>query len=286
MTNLKDELIITAASKAYAPSLLALLGSLNLNWRDHPPVLVYDIGLDDATLATLARHNVPVKHVPPFCPHWRKHFAWKVWCWNDAPTRAVLWLDAGLVVLKPLDEIFNTLAQRDYFVVESGCPLTENCSAAACRGCGVPPEFRDDKTTLAGGLCGFRRTERMSALLERALEVACVQEYIAATEPLHRHDQAILSLLMYKHIGVVEKDALPIYLEGESPRAASAQKVWVHRRALAARDQRHFAAHLSAAGALYLPRPTFNLVMTLRLFLIRRWLGARDARYIYDGVRD
>lgn len=284
--NLQNELIITAASKAFAPSLLALLGSLNLNWREHPPVLVYDIGLDDATLATLAQHNINVKRVPPFCPHWRKHFAWKIWCWQDAPAQKVLWLDAGLVILKPLTDIFEMLNQRDYFVVTTKFPLAQNSSAAACRGCGVPPEFRENKTTLAGGLFGFRRTERMDTLLGEALQATGVEEYIAATEPLHRHDQAILSLLMYKHFGVIEKQVLQIYLEGNSPRISPAQKVWVHRRTLAASDQRHFAAHISATGAPYMPRPTFKLGMTLRLYLIQRWLGARNARFIYDGVRD
>ena len=77
--NSDDRLIITAASNAYGPSLLALPGSLNLNWHNHPPVLVYDIGLDDATRATLQQHHIPLRVVPPFCPHWRSHFTWKIW---------------------------------------------------------------------------------------------------------------------------------------------------------------------------------------------------------------
>jgi hypothetical protein len=61
-----EKLIITAASEVYASSLLALLGSLNLNWPEHPPVLVYDIGLDEATLTILNAHNILVKKFPPF----------------------------------------------------------------------------------------------------------------------------------------------------------------------------------------------------------------------------
>ena len=90
MTNEASRLIITAASGAYGPSLLALLGSLNLNWPNHPPVRVYDIGLNDGTLQVLAENQIEVIKVPPFCPHWRKHFTWKIWCLNNAPARDIL----------------------------------------------------------------------------------------------------------------------------------------------------------------------------------------------------
>ena len=49
----ENRMIITAASSTFGPSLLALLGSLNLNWPGHPPVRVYDIGLDEDTLGDL-----------------------------------------------------------------------------------------------------------------------------------------------------------------------------------------------------------------------------------------
>ena len=104
---IKDQMIITAASSTFGPSLLSLLGSLNLNWPGHPQVRVYDIGLNDETLHVLDTHNIEVVKVPEFCPHWKKHFTWKIWCWNDAPASEILWLDAGLVVLKPLDEVFH-----------------------------------------------------------------------------------------------------------------------------------------------------------------------------------
>lgn len=99
---LRERLLLTAASEAYAPSLLALLGSLTLHWPSHPPVRVYDIGLAPSSRETLERHGVEVVAVPAFCPHWRRHFTWKPWCWADAPARDVLWIDAGVVVLDTL----------------------------------------------------------------------------------------------------------------------------------------------------------------------------------------
>jgi hypothetical protein len=60
------KLIITAASEGYAISLFALIGSLNCNWPEHPPVLVYDLGLNRESLEKLHEHQVPVKQVPSF----------------------------------------------------------------------------------------------------------------------------------------------------------------------------------------------------------------------------
>ena len=190
-------LIVTAASKSYGMSLLALLGSLTLNWPDHPPLIVYDIGLDDDTLMRLRSASIKVATVPHFCPHWRKHFTWKIWCLNDAPARDILWLDAGLVVLKPVDEIFAALEERGYFLVPNGHLLDWEASEAACKGCGVTAEFRIGKPTLAGSLMAFRKTGKVLALLEEALAAALIEENIAATDVRHRHDQSIISLLAY-----------------------------------------------------------------------------------------
>ena len=112
----KNKLIVTGASVSFSQSLLALLVSLTLNWPEHPPVLVYDLGLDEQILGTLHENQIQVRKVPPFVPHWRKHFTWKVWCWNDAPARDVFWLDAGVVVLHPLDDVFMAIDKIGYFI--------------------------------------------------------------------------------------------------------------------------------------------------------------------------
>ena len=62
-------------------------------------------------------------------------------------------------------------------------------------------DFRLGKATLAGGLLGFRKEGETAALLQEALNVALDEVAIAATTVTHRHDQAILSLLMYRSFG-------------------------------------------------------------------------------------
>jgi hypothetical protein len=297
-----ERLILTAASQPYGPSLLALLGSLNLNWPDHPPVRVYDIGLTAETLEPLAEAGVEVVPVPAFVPHWRKHFTWKLWCWNEAPARDIFWLDAGSAVLQPMPEVLKALDAFGYFLVPTYHSLEENASLAACEGCGVPPEARNGRMTVAAGAAGFRKEGVVGAVLEEALEVAQTERFIAATEPLHRHDQALLSLLMYKHLGeLVLADGL-IYGGWKSPREVPGQKLWAHRRGMSAVDHAHFAAHLAGGGPPYMPSPpqrpqpirrTPKQHVGLALYKARERLrgGPREEprpgfTVPYDGIRD
>ncbi len=293
----QDKMIVTAASAAFGPSLLAMLGSLDLNWPGHPRVRVYDIGLDDRTLAVLARHGIEVVPVPPFCPHWRKHFAWKIWCWNDAPARDILWMDSGLVVLRPLDETFEALSRTGYFVVPTYHLLTENASINACRGCGVDPSFREGKMTLAGTVIGFRKEGRMLAILEEALSIARVEEYIASVERMHRHDQMIISLLLYKHLGEVLMSDGIVYCGWLSPSQTPGQKIWVHRRALMADDQAYLESQMGSRGPLHMPRAPavshpfrtcWKKVFGPPERFIRRALRGElaKAEKPYDGIRD
>lgn len=294
--NNDNRMIITAASPAFGQSLLALLGSLNLNWPGHPHLRVYDIGLDDDTLRVLKDNDVEVVKVPEFCPHWRKHFTWKIWCWNDAPAHEVLWMDAGLVVLKPLDDVFYAIDNQGYFVVPTYHSLTENASEAACRGCGVDISFRNGKVTLAGGLIGFKKEGQIQQILEEALSIALTEEYIAATERMHRHDQAIISLLLYKQFGDVTMADGPVYLGWLSPNQVPGQKVWVHRRSILPEDQAYFASHIKLSGSRYMPKDPIGdrqfRTLWKKIFgaperFIRRLIkGQTGKEGPYSGVRD
>ncbi|MFH1146360.1 MAG: hypothetical protein V1736_01480 [Pseudomonadota bacterium] len=294
---MENSLIITAASRGFGPSLLALLGSLNLNWPNHPRVRVYDIGLDKGTLDILAANQIEVRQVPPFCPHWRKHFAWKIWCWNDAPAHRVIWMDAGLVVLRPIEEALYSIDSLGYFVVPTYHLLTENASESACRGCGVDTGFREGKMTLAATLIGFKKEGQTAKILEQSLSVALTEEHIASVDRMHRHDQAIISLLLYKHLGeLVMADGI-VYCGWLSPNQTPGQKVWVHRRAILPRDQAHLGSYLSGPGAPYLPgiprrngpfRTAWKTVFGIPERYIRRAIRGQIGKNEppYNGIRD
>ena len=289
-----DRLVISAASAVFGPALLALLGSLNLNWPEHPAVRVYDLGMDSEILDILNENQVEVVKVPPFCPHWRKHFTWKIWCLNDAPAQQVLWIDAGIAVMQPLDEIFAAIQALGYFVAPNYHLLDWEASEAACRGCGVDPAFRLGKPTLAGGLMGFQKSGPARQVLQEALAAALVEETIRATDPRHRHDQAIISLLMYKHFGKLVMADNQIYLGDRSPEQVAGQKIWVHRRGMLAQDLEFYRSYISRSGPPRLPlnpsknRPKNPIVLGLRFIRSRYWRirNRLEPPKTYDGVRD
>jgi len=287
------QLILSAASEGFGPSLLALLGSTHLNWPAHPPFRVYDLGMEAKTLEILEANRVEVVKVPPFCPHWRKHFTWKIWCLNDAPAAQILWMDAGITVMEPLDEIFSAIESLGYFLVPNYHLLDSEASDAACRGCGVEASFRNGKPTLAGGLLGFQKDGEMRDILQEALAVAMEEEAIKATKPTHRHDQAILSLLMYKYLQSIVLADAQIYLGYKSPEQVAGQKIWVHRRGLLAQDIDFYSRHISVSGAPHKPlNPSKNRPRN-PFVLMRRFLRSRYRRLknklqppqIYNGVR-
>lgn len=297
-TDIKDKLIITGASESFGPSLLALLGSLTLNWPEHPPILVYDLGMDKETLAVLDENQIEVRKVPAFVAHWRKHFTWKVWCWNDAPARDVLWLDSGVVILEPINDLFEAIAQLGYFISPTYYLLNDTATDAACIGSGVDIEFRNGKMTFNGGVIGFRKEGIVGDIVQKALEIASVEEYIKSTIPLGRHDQAIFSLLIHKHIPFPIMLDTMVYAGWESPRQVWGQKVWQHRRGLCQEDIEHFVKHISTPGEPYFPQIPQKVKKETLIAKARRFVKnilkiifskikahPEDIR-IYDGVRD
>lgn len=284
-------LIVTAASAAYGPSLLALLGSLNCNWPSHPPVKVYDIGLDGATRRRLATFGITPEEVPPFCPHWRRHFTWKIWCLNHAPARDILWMDAGVAVLRPLEEAFLSIDRLGYFLISTYRQLGEQAPSPAVSSSGLHPDFGKDRLTLAAGLMGLRKQGAGLKVLRDALRLALDEKNLAATEPEHRHDQALLSLLLYREYGHVLTADQRIYLNSASP-AGEGQKVWVHRRTIRAADAAFLARQTSPRdSAAYLPGVPNALPWPERLLRMARRIWRRLQRTdreigIYDGNRE
>jgi hypothetical protein len=281
--------IITAASAAYGERLLAWLGGLSANWPSHPRIFVYDLGLTCDTRSELVKHHIEVKKVPVFCPHWRLYFTWKLWCWNDAPADHVLWLDSGTLVLNNLDEIFDAIKELGYFAVPNYQPLTAEASHAACTGCGLPPSFAAGKPTLAGNVFGFDKGQKLGILVKKALEVAMVEEHIKATSPLHRHDQAIVSLLMHKHFDPVLLFDKGIYNSTYSPTQVPGQKIWAHRHRMRAEDLRTLRARIGRGGLKFMPQepiPTRKQQVANLALKMLSVVHLRSKRPIYQGVRD
>lgn len=258
-------LIVTGASESYSRQLLALIGSLQCNWRAHPPLLVYDLGLSDSTLERLNNAGIQVRKVPAFVPHWRKHYTWKLWCINDAPAERVLWLDSGCCILRPAPEIFEILGSQGYFVVPNYERLEAEASLEACAGCRVDPAFRIGKGSIAANVFGFTRVTPVEDLVKEALAISLVERHIEATRPEHRHDQAILSLLLHRDIHPLVFCDGHIYGFEDLEARFTTHAIWAVRRGMHYKDIEFYAGALGKSPEPHLPRSSHKLTPWYRL---------------------
>jgi len=265
MTYKYRDLIITAASESYRSQLLALLGSLRCNWPDHPPVMVYDMGLREGTAEFLRQAGFDVRLIPPFVPHWREHYTWKLWCMNDAPAERVLWIDAGCCVLHPVPEIFDIIEKQGYFALTNYRPLEIEASEEACEGCGVPPEFRVGKVTVTSAVFGFLRgsslrESKAEQVVQESLRVAETERHIKASNPWHRWEQAILSLLLYREISPLILCDATMYFYEDLRANFTTHAIWAARRCMHYQDKRYFAAALAGGeSAPHRPRTSHKI---------------------------
>jgi hypothetical protein len=149
--------LATGADERYGYWLLNMIGSVKANSDVFDRIVAYDLGLSHEQRRLLdAVRGVEVRTVPPFVPHWREGRTWKTWIWTHLETDRILWLDAGLSVLRPLTEAVGSINSREYFVVSQGHPVAES----------IPSDWYDiydfrpsiaDQIAIAAGIFGFSR---------------------------------------------------------------------------------------------------------------------------------
>jgi hypothetical protein len=113
--------LASAADERYGYHLLNLIGSVKANSDLFDRIVVYDLGLS-ARQRRLVHgiRDIEVRTVPPFVPHWAQCFTWKPWVWTHLEALELVWLDAGITVLRSLAEPLEQIRERGYFVVSQG----------------------------------------------------------------------------------------------------------------------------------------------------------------------
>ena len=273
---------------------MALIGSLNCNWPDHPRILVYDLGMSPGVLSRLNSAGIEVRRVPAFCAHWRSHFTWKFWCFLDAPTQKYLWLDAGVCVLRPFWESFHAIERLGYFCVTNHWPLHPTISDAQRAALGISDGWVRGISSIASGIHGIAKRGPGTELLRTAFELALAEENLRATAPLHRHDQSLLTALLHQFFPPVVYADWRTYA-GQTPNEVVDQKIWVHRRRMQQADLAYFEEFVSRPGTPRIPTytapaPTKGVLHKLRVAIAwargRTPASDRAGTVIYDGMRD
>ena len=245
--------LATAADARYGDWLLNLLASVRRRSDVFDRLVAYDLGLTPFQRRLLnGMPGVEVRTVPAFSPHWRQGRTWKTWIWthlDDADT--VVWLDAGITVLRPLTDFLDQTSDRGYFVVSQGHRLGDSIPTEYYELYDLPADF-GAHLSIASGILAFDRQSRFyqtvvtptfdDALAGRSLGFSAAEveklnrgmdrldEVVVRDCPLFRHEQTVLSIHFYEAIRNPYVNDVYKYGGWKSPRDHPEQVIWSHRR--------------------------------------------------------
>lgn len=244
--------LASAADARYGAWLLNLLGSVHRRSDIFDRIVVYDLGLTPFQRRLLdGVRGVDVRTVPPFAPHWRQGRTWKTWIWTHLDEDTVVWLDAGITVLRPLTDFLAGSEERGYFVVSQGHLAGDSIPSDYYDLYGLKPEL-GEQVSIASGILAFRRDSSFyadvvvptyeDALAGRSLGFSAseaaklnrgldrLDELVLRDCPLFRHEQTLLTIHFYRT--TADPHVADVYKYGgwRTPRDHPEQVLWSHRR--------------------------------------------------------
>ena len=224
----------TAANSKYYWQTLNLIGSIQkLHFNELGEITVYNIGLADHERETLNHIKkvrvceVETTHpdiIKPFVtdsdgrevPGW---FAWKPVIIKQSLDRFphVFYLDAGHVVLRPLNSLFEYIKYHGYFICNSGWPLGPIMTKFLIESFNLEDEARrwilESATSIDASKLGFSKdsfiyTEFVLPAYEMSKDLRYFQDDGSAKMGFGaaRHDQTILSIWA----ALLHLDILPV----------------------------------------------------------------------------
>lgn len=205
----EQSVVVTGANSRYFGSLIHMLSTL---WAESPgfeSVLVYDLGLSAAERSILTRvEKVTLRRVPPFCPHYLdvENFAWKTAAICDAleDGGAVLWLDAGIEITAPLDDLFDTVRRDGYLFTVTplnhpNCRIGHLSHARSLELLGAESDYFRNAFMVNAGVMGYLAGHPAAQIAYSARQYAANPEIIMGPRHSHRHDQTIYSVLRVRN---------------------------------------------------------------------------------------
>ncbi|MBP6901697.1 MAG: hypothetical protein KBC73_16500 [Burkholderiaceae bacterium] len=191
-----DCVIAAACDAKHAPYLLNAIASLDQYFPDRPRIVVYDIGLSWLHRVELGRRTgVELRDVPPFVPHWRENWSWKLHVLTDVPGRYVLYLDlANFVILRSLAPWFLAIQKHGYFVVSNGQHLGQVAPADYHDRYGLRSAQAHAWRTFGAGIIGFDRQSASRLAIERALQGVVEGDNLgrSASEPSGKYTSNVI----------------------------------------------------------------------------------------------
>jgi hypothetical protein len=244
--------LASAADARYGKWLLNLLGSVRDRSDIFDRIVAYDLGMTPFQRRLLdGAQGVEVRTVPPFVPHWRQGRTWKTWIWTHVEGDVVVWLDAGITVLRPMTDFLEGVRTRGYFVVSQGVPNAESTPSEFYEWYDLDDTF-GERVSIAAGILAFARNSNFyrnvivptyrDAVLGRTLGFSAgevdklnrgldkLDELVVRDCPLFRYDQSVLGARFYSATPDPHVSSLDRYGGWQSPHDHPEQVIWSHRR--------------------------------------------------------
>ena len=212
-------ILITAANNVYFETLKTLIASVHRT-SDHivDKILVYDLGLDVSEInyinglykcevLDLKSLITPLPFDDYLLP---KGHGYKCFCMVDAKNYGdnIFWLDAGAMLLKSIEPIFNTIESEDIFCVGDS-HLNKNFTKDSCIQIMNATESELNDVQLSSGIIGYKVGGKYEHIFDEAFEYSKIEGCVVGDEQNHRHDQSVYSILVSRY--GVKKHDIDIY---------------------------------------------------------------------------
>ena len=206
--------IITAANNVYFESLKTLISSIHRTSYDIvDKIYVYDLGLDineinyingleKCELLDLKSLINPLPFDDYLLP---KGHGYKCFCLQHLKDNDnLLWLDAGVMLLKSVKVIFDIIENENIFTVGDS-HLNKNFTKPSCVEIMNATESELNDVQLSSGIIGYKINSKFQHLFDEAYEYSKIEGCVVGDENNHRHDQSVYSILVSRY-GVKKQD--------------------------------------------------------------------------------
>lgn len=128
-------------------------------------------------------------------------YAFKVYSIKEVRSRGydqILWLDASVWVVKPLDPVFDLITKNGFFVEDSGHQIGQWCNDRTLDYYGITREEAMEMDMISSGFVGIDFNRKNGVEIYQRWYKAMEDGMFVGSWDDHRHDQTCLSIIIYK----------------------------------------------------------------------------------------
>jgi len=195
-------IIITTANTSFYNSLLTLIASVHNHSFDLvDQIFVFDLGLNENQIENIKTlSKVSIVTYPQHVNISPKEYAYKCYCnyWAQDHADRSFWLDAGTMLLQPIDEIFNIIEEEEIFLVGDK-HLNKDFTHDQCSKIMKATDSELNDVQLSAGIFGYKTGGKYQSLINEAYQFSKIDGCVTGSHQRHRHDQSVYSILASRY---------------------------------------------------------------------------------------